>query len=514
MSRRPRRQRPARPCCWLLLAASLALACSTSQPTGDGASSGGDATGPPAAGTPQWSQSGFGPGKSGRSPYRGPTTQKLKWIHILDGGWGTDVAVGSDGTAYFSRNLENAQLLPPSAKDKVKSRLLALGPNGTVRWELQGDSFSAPVLARDGTLYVSSHDNGASQLLALAADGSERWRHPIDGDLNTELVVGDGGAIYFGTQTGEGDWQARTARLHAISAAGREIWTVKLSDAGYVSTPAVTGETIYVGGDALRALARVDGSVKWSLPLQTLTGSFGPAVSPDGTIYVAGTDWDLATADAFYAVNPDGTERWRLATGLLEMTPAAGSDGTVYFHAWPHPDPAVLSSGLFAVSPDGKVKWSLKDFIKVDAGDPDVSSPLVGSDSSPIVDADGVIYMGADSGDLTAINPDGTLRWQVNLGFELDSRPSLSADGTLFICNAGGPGHTKCFAVSDQGSLDLPSDPWEGFEGGDDDRIDPPRGDGGAGCEVSGEYGVPCDTAPKCSSGEWIDGCCIAGTCQ
>jgi outer membrane protein assembly factor BamB len=50
-----------------------------------------------------------------------------------------------------------------------------------------------------------------------------------------------------------------------------------------------------------------------------------PAVGADGTIYVGSDDHNL------YAINPDGSLKWRYDTGdKVYSSPAIGSDGTIY----------------------------------------------------------------------------------------------------------------------------------------------------------------------------------------
>jgi len=49
------------------------------------------------------------------------------------------------------------------------------------------------------------------------------------------------------------------------------------------------------------------------------------AVGADGTVYVGSDDSNL------YAINPDGSEKWRVTTGgEVRSSPAIGSDGTIY----------------------------------------------------------------------------------------------------------------------------------------------------------------------------------------
>ena len=53
-------------------------------------------------------------------------------------------------------------------------------------------------------------------------------------------------------------------------------------------------------------------------------------IGEDGTIYF-GSDWVL------FALNPDGTEKWRYKTGgLIWSAPAVAEDGTIYDGSWDH----------------------------------------------------------------------------------------------------------------------------------------------------------------------------------
>ena len=54
-----------------------------------------------------------------------------------------------------------------------------------------------------------------------------------------------------------------------------------------------------------------------------------PAISADGTIFFGSSN-----DRHLYAVNPDGTLKWKFTTGAIlsiDSSPAIGADGTIYF---------------------------------------------------------------------------------------------------------------------------------------------------------------------------------------
>ena len=86
----------------------------------------------------------------------------------------------------------------------------------------------------------------------------------------------------------------------------------------------------------------------------------------------------------------------------LSTCPAIGSDGTVYVAAG-----SGQSGNLYAINTDGTVKWSY---------------PMCAYMSSPAIGSNGTIYVGARTsandpgGTLYAINPSGSKKWTFKTG--------------------------------------------------------------------------------------------------
>jgi outer membrane protein assembly factor BamB len=151
-----------------------------------------------------------------------------------------------------------------------------------------------------------------------------------------------------------------------------------------------------------------------------------PAIAPDGTIYVGSTDNKL------YALKADGTVKWTYLTGdQIVASPAIGSDGTVYVGS--------ADRQFYAINPDGSLKWiyPTKDVL--------TSSAALGTDGTIYVggtNLDYTIFCAAEPirvklGTLYAINPDGTLKWDITLSGAVNSSPAIASDGIIYIGSAG-----------------------------------------------------------------------------
>jgi outer membrane protein assembly factor BamB/subtilisin family serine protease len=220
-------------------------------------------------------------------------------------------------------------------------------------------------------------------------------------------------------------------------------WQFAASSTGFISAPPAVGPdgTLYLF-DELGFLFAVnpDGTRKWRTTASAITGSSyqcTPAVGADGTIYLGDVLGTTATlTSGVYAINPaDGARKWRFATrGYNYGSPAVAADGTIY---------AKCSDGnLYAINPDGTEKWHYA------AGTSLYNSPVIGSD--------GTIYITSFDANLHAIDPDGTRKWIYPFGVGSYATPAIGADGTLYFANYLGRFYAVKPDGTDRWAFDVP----------------------------------------------------------
>jgi outer membrane protein assembly factor BamB len=314
-------------------------------------------------------------------------------------------------------------------------------------YETRGPITSSPAIGPDGNVLVGSHDG---DLHVVSREGKALWRFTTGDLIFSSPALFRGAIAYIGSDDDN---------LYALDLGGRKaIWRYRVGacphtvgvgpetsrcdvDAGPTIGP---NGVIYTGGDAIYAI-NPDGTLRWRF----VTGghvSSAPVVLPDGTA-VAGSQDNLV-----YAVSPDGTKRWDFRAGNdVESAPALGDDGTIYFGS--------DDEKLYALSPNGQLLWAFN------TGGDIRAAPAVGLDgtiyvgafdslmyairrdgtlawtfrtgdrivSSAVVDPDGTVLFGSQDDRLYALDHTGQHRWSVELGGDIDSSPVIGADGTIYV---------------------------------------------------------------------------------
>jgi outer membrane protein assembly factor BamB len=177
-------------------------------------------------------------------------------------------------------------------------------------------------------------------------------------------------------------------------------------------------------------LAEYQGDQPWFF--QTGKGIFStPIIDAEGTIYVGSAD------HKFYALYPDGSEKWHFQSGeIIDSAGALPADG---------PGTVLVPSGdgyLYRLSTkDGREVW------RFDARQSPRASYNNWFEANVSIGPDGTIYAGNTNFNYYAISPDGGLKWTYETGANAWSAAALGPDGTIFW----GSCDTFFHAVSSEG---------------------------------------------------------------
>lgn len=262
-----------------------------------------------------------------------------------------------------------------------------------------------------GRVYVANRIGGSGTLGLYCLNettGEIIWYNPIGGfgGVSTPAISGD--RLFVGSYTGD---------LYCVNALdGATVWnrTIEPNPAWYGvgSCPLIYESTVFVNTASDGALFAFDfdGNEMWNIT--TTTGSYGDGssaiyyISPaahDGKIFFGGS------GPALYCVNiGTRTEVWNFSTvGTVSTTPAVDY-GMVYF---------ATEEGVYAIDLDGHEVWNRSMRFRI-------SSPAV---------AHGRVYIGDMDKHLNCIDSgNGSTIWTASVGSKIQSSPVV-AGGVVYV---------------------------------------------------------------------------------
>ena len=326
-------------------------------------------------------------------------------------------AMSSDGTLYFGS--QDFKVYAVNPKD------------GTVKWafETGGKVRSGVAVGDDGTIYAPSQDG---KLYAITSNGSLAWSFDIGAStFNASPAIGQDGTIYFG---------ADDNKVHALSSNGQEKWVFETG--AKVRTDIIaTSSTIYATSEDAKLYAlSLDGSKKWEYEAGAAIKA-SPALGENGLIYFGDNNGQ------FYALDAAGNEKWVFTTADNNPFlggPVIGQDGTLYIGT--KRGPSTDLALFYAINPDGTERWK-KEMPKgdeVEGSDQYYQNDILGT---PTVGADGTIYFTFNDGRLYALNSNGEEKFTYKVATDepverwdqaIWTSPALTADGKLFFQDYSG----------------------------------------------------------------------------
>ncbi|MHB1343246.1 MAG: SMP-30/gluconolactonase/LRE family protein [Thermoleophilia bacterium] len=177
-----------------------------------------------------------------------------------------------------------------------------------------------------------------------------------------------------------------------------------------------------------------------------------PAVAADGTIYVGHAASGPDETAVLQAISQDGAPLWEFHTNGDESPPDAtiAPDGTIYVGSWV----GTLEDGrLYALAPDGTLRWELE------VGD---------LTYAPALAPDGTVYVCDSEGRLFAIDAGGSVLWECDTGGVLNLSPlAIGFDGTVYLgasVEVGANHRGMVFAVSSDGVVRWRYDPLDSVD--------------------------------------------------
>jgi len=244
------------------------------------------------------------------------------------------------------------------------------------------------------------------------------------------------------------------------------VWSMFMHDHYHRGVADVPASVIYFGsGDYNVYALNPDGSLKWIYGTNDCISYASPVIDEEGTIYIGSCDFCL------YALNPDGTLKWAFETlDTIEFSAAVDlTTGVIYVPSY--------DAYLYAINPDGSEKWKYKFFYVIESSPTLYEGDIYVADdyetlyhfspdsllvwdiglgyewiyiSSPAIDAYGNIYIGGgDLCGLSAVNPDGTLKWFFETEGEIEASSSIDSEGIIYF----GCWDNYIYAVNPDGTL-------------------------------------------------------------
>ena len=358
-----------------------------------------------------------------------------------------------------------------------------------IRWSYTPGSspLSGIALASNGTVHFAAADG----IYALSPEGQLLWKAPLPfGTVVAAPTLAPSGTLYAASQSG---------KLFALDTSGNLIWQSVSSQHKFLTPPALgDGDALYVTDDFSDLFAfapSLGANVNWKHATYSAAGAsddillgynqYGegssrtsPVIGADGMIYLAHQSW-------LYQLNPRGEVLWFIQLPVVQLDfPAIGGDGTVYVEGRNPP-------WFFAIGRDGKQRWMARASSRImgspvidNAGilyfcDSDLIKALMPDsrqiwylfnpcNSGPALAADGTLYLGTNGpltkngprqSFLSAVTPDGKLRWKIEIHGMIRDAPAIAPDGTIFFTTDQG----YAYAVSDASFPPMDS-PWPRFQ--------------------------------------------------
>ena len=264
-------------------------------------------------------------------------------------------AIGQDGTIYIPASLPNGAGTFPGG-------IVAVNPDGTLKWKFSQPAglggrtiIAGPGVGADGNIYAVI-DRGGLGVFSLTPAGTLRWNDAtyfsVLGPLGFEIAFDNArGQFYFQDDQTAGEPQGKlwaydfngNRRFSAITTIEAQPVVAPLS--GNVYTHIFPSNI----GNLLRAFSP-QGDVLWNFAGYPSTNTVSkPDAGADDAAYA------VINLSNLYAINPNGTQRWRLQNRGILNDPVVSPQNDLIFIG------GVITYGergyFMGVGTDGNPRW-------------------------------------------------------------------------------------------------------------------------------------------------------------
>lgn len=287
----------------------------------------------------------------------------------------------------------------------INISVFAQGTQNEISWPTLADS-DWPMIKHDPQFTGRSPYKGPQTPTVV-------WQKDIPHGIYSGPVIGSKGNLYFGSYC---QLLGRSYNFYSYTSDGEFRWEYLLSDGRPPQSGIVidSNNTIYFGSlDQYFYALNPDGTLKWRYKTGYITELLIPNIDLQGNLYITNNpDGDL------FSIASDGTLNWKINydSSFLFKSPAISPDGeTIYI--------AGKDSNLYAINLDGNLIWKFK-----------CASFL----HPPLIDNDGNIYIIPDERPqkLYSIKPDGEVRWTATISsgsIYIYSTPTIDSQGNIYV---------------------------------------------------------------------------------
>lgn len=296
-----------------------------------------------------------------------------RWRYPVDGEITSSVAIAPNATIYVCTR---------------EGKIYALNLNGTLKWQknINSEIVASPAIGQNSEIYVCTTDDDVG-LIALDANGNVKWRRNYIYGYSSVAIDREHN-LYVGSTDGF---------LFALDTFGDMLWNFDAGDE-IISSPAITANgKICFGTQAVDSnfiILNPNGTIFKKISLEGSI-SASPVIGSDGLIYIATEEGVL------YKLNSNGNIVWNIATnGTFASSPAVVkypqyADDVIYFR---------ISWTMKSKTSNRKIFQDELDTLYIIKSDgtrlgkavvPPVQYASAELISSPMIGADGTIYIGA-----------------------------------------------------------------------------------------------------------------------